>query len=160
MTGSHARHSQVSDGDTSEEESTPVAEPAATSKRKHHAIRTCPVSKKPEANLKRHLLSHAQKGQIVAEEVDKLVQVTIHKDRRRGPCRGRAKAGLKLKWCPMADCSTVTPYMRSHLTHFHKLKPGQLQERTVHVARDYGGSKEAARCAGQCHRPPLYIQSL
>lgn len=75
------------------------------SKRKHHAIRTCPVCNKEEANLKRHLLMHARKGSIEPNQVDKLLAVAIHQTKKRGPKRTKGKKGLTKKWCPVQECS-------------------------------------------------------
>ena len=104
-----------------------------------------PSAAKDEGNLKGHLKSHAKKGLIEENQVDKLVAVAIHQGKTRGPGRAshnKTKKGLKLKWCPVEDCSTVTHYLRSHLTHFHHMKPGELFNTHLKVARHYQGSAE------------------
>ena len=119
---------------------TPKATASKTGKRQHHAKRPCPVCGKDEGNLKCHLKSHAKKGLIEENQVDKLLAVAT-----RGPGRAshdKTKKGLKLKWCPVEDCSTVTHYLRSHLTHFHHMKPGELFNTHLKVARHYQGSAE------------------
>lgn len=102
---------------------------SGTRPRSHHVKRTCPVCKKEDSNLKRHLLSHARKGQITFESVEAIVSITIKKGKRRGPGRSTEKEvrkGLKLKWCPVKDCHKVTHLLRSHLSNFHRIKPGVL----------------------------------
>ena len=114
-------------------------------KRQHHAKRPCPVCGKDEGNLKRHLKSHAKKGLIEENQVEQLLAVAIHQGKTRGPCRAshnKTKKGLKLRWCPVDNCSTVTHYLRSHLTHFHRMKPGELLNTHLRVARYYQGSVE------------------
>ena len=106
-------------------------------KRQHHAKRPCPVCGKDEGNLKRHLKSHAKKGLIEENQVEKLLAVAIHQGKTRGPCRAshnKTKKGLKLRWCPVDNCSMVTHYLRSHLTHFHRMKPGELLNTHLRVA--------------------------
>ena len=73
----------------------------------------CPVCKKEDANLKRHLMSHARKGHIKAESVASILSIAINKGKRRGPARSTStgkqeQKGLKLKWCPVKDCQKVT----------------------------------------------------
>ena len=105
----------------------------------------CPICSKDEGNLKGHHKSHAKKGLIEENQVDKLVAVVIHQGKTREPGRAshnKTKKGLKLKWCPVEDCSTVTHYLRSHLTHFHHMKPGELLNTHLKVARHYQGSAE------------------
>ena len=120
------------------------ASPKPAVQRSHHAKRTCPVCNKQESNLKRHLQSHARKGLIEEENIDAMVQIATHTTRRRGPSRNKGqKKGLKLKWCPVGNCKTVTAYMRSHLTKGHEMKPGALLENSLRLARDYRGRKEA-----------------
>ena len=83
----------------------PSSQPPA--KRSHHPIRICPVCNKAEANLKRHLKSHARKGLIKPDAVQKIFSVTTRKGKRRGPRRksqDTAKKGLRMKWCPMPGC--------------------------------------------------------
>ena len=116
-----------------------------TRKRQHHAKRLCPVCGKEDGNLKRHLKSHAKKGLIDEDRVEKLLSIATHKGKRRGPrrlSRQQTKKGLKLKWCPYDGCQTVTHYLRSHLTHYHKMKPGGLLETHLRVAREYKGTSE------------------
>ena len=50
--------------------------------------------------------------------------------------------GLKLKWCSYKGCQIVTHYLRSHLTHFHRMKPGALLNNHLRVAREYQGIRE------------------
>ena len=50
--------------------------------------------------------------------------------------------GLLLKWCPQEGCQKVTHYLRSHLTHYHWMKPGQLLKTSLRVARTNQGIKE------------------
>ena len=114
-------------------------------KRQHHAKRLCPVCGKEDGNLKRHLKSHAKKGLIDEDQVEKVLSIATHKGKRRGPrrvSRQQTKKGLKLKWCPYDGCETVTHYLRSHLTHYHKMKPGGLLETNLRVAREYKGTTE------------------
>ena len=98
-------------------------------KRSHHAKRMCPVCKQEDANLKRHLLSHAKKGHIKTESVASILSIAINEGRRRGPARSTStstgtqqRKGLKLKWCPVKDCQKVTHLLRSHLSKFHNIK--------------------------------------
>ena len=124
---------------------TPKAMASKTGKRQHHAKRPCPVCGKDEGNLKCHLKSHVKKGLIEENQVDKLLAVAIHQCKTRGPGRAsqnKTKKGLKLKWCPVDDCSAVTHFLRSHLTHFHQMKPGELLNNHLRVARHYQGSTE------------------
>lgn len=60
-----------------------------------------------------------------------------------GPVVPREKKGIPKKWCPEPGCFEVTVYLRSHLCHFHKMKPGALLETSLRLARKYRGSKEA-----------------
>lgn len=116
-----------------------------TGKWQHHAERLCPVCGKEDSNLKCHLKSHAKKGLIDEDQVEKLLSIMTHKGERRGPhrvSRQQTKKGLKLKWCPCDGCQTVTHYLRSHLTHYHKMKPGGLLETHLRVAREYQGTTE------------------
>ena len=84
------------DFSSGDDSSTPVPKLVAK-KRQHHAIRTCPVCDKPDANLKRHLLSHARKRHIEAEDVEKHLSCAIHNERRHGPRRAKGKKGLLKK---------------------------------------------------------------
>ena len=116
-------------------------------KRSHHAKRMCPVCKKEDANLKRHLMSHARKGHIKAESVASILSIAINKGKRRGPARSTStgkqeQKGLKLKWCPVKDCQKVTHLLRSHLSKFHNIKAGFLMERYLFMAREYKGKAE------------------
>ena len=132
------------DDEPEEEESQKEIAPQ-TKKRQHHAKRLCPVCGKEDGNLKRHLISHAKKGVIDEDQVEKLLSIASHKGKRRGPRRvsqKQTKKGLKLKWCPYDGCETVTHYLRSHLTHYHKMKPGGLLETHLRVAREYKGAQE------------------
>ena len=52
------------------------------------------------------------------------------------------KKGLKLQWFPYVGCDIVTHYLRSHLTHYHKMKPGGLLETHLRVACEYKGTAE------------------
>ena len=116
-------------------------------KRQHHAQRLCPVCGKQESNLKRHLKSHARKGLINDDEVEKLLSIAIHKGKRHGPrrqSRMEIKKGLKLKWCPYEGCQIATHYLQSHLTHFHRIQPGALLENHLRVAREYQGMREVS----------------
>ena len=121
------------------------ARPDNTTKRSHHRKRLCPVCGKEDGNLKRHLKSHARKGHIENQQVDKLFSVTSHQESTRGQARKTKKrvlTGLPFKWCPVDGCEVVTHLMRSHLTHKHRLKPGPLLENYLRVARSYKGKKE------------------
>ena len=105
------------------------ARPDNTTKQSHH-------SGKEDGNFKRHLKSHARKGHIENQEVDKTFLVTLHQESTRGQARKTTKCvltGLPFKWCPVNDCEVVTHLMRSHLRHNHRLKPGPLLENYLHV---------------------------
>ena len=122
-------------------------QPSSTSvtterQRSHHAKRSCLVCNKMYSNLKRHLASHVKKGHIEQCEVEKLLNMAAVRNRRHGPRRvGKdgPRRGLKFKWCSFENCCTVTCYLRSHLLNFHKMKPGELLEKHVKVAKDYKG---------------------
>ena len=125
------------------EDITPKVRSPQKSKRQHHAKRVCPVCGKEEGNLKCHLNSHAKKGLIDKDQVEKILSIATHKSKRRGPrrvARQQTKKGLKLKWCLYQGCEIVMHYLRSHLTH--KIKPGGLLETHLRVARKYKGSTE------------------
>ena len=114
-------------------------------KRSHHVKRTCPVCQKEDTNLRRHLKTHVKKGQITKDAVERIFSVAIRQGKRRGPQRKsntNVRRGLKLKWCPVKGCDAVTPYLRSHLTHCHRLKSGTLLENYLKVAREYEGRQE------------------
>ena len=132
------------DDEAEEEESQKETVPQ-TKKRQHHAKRLCPVCEKEDGNLKHHLISHAKKGIIGEDQVEKLLSIVSHKGKRRGPRRvsqQQTKKGLKLKWCPYEGCEGVTHYLRSHLTHYHKMKPGGLLETHLRVACEHKGAQE------------------
>ena len=114
-------------------------------KRSHHRKRVCPVCGKEDGNLKRHLKSHAKKGHIESQQVDKIFSVSSHQESTRGEVRKTKKrelTGLPFKWCPVDGCEVVTHLLRSHLTHKHRLKPGPLLQNYLGMARSYKGKKE------------------
>lgn len=107
----------------------------------------CPVCKKEDANLKRHVMSHARKGHIKAESVASILSIAINKEKRRGPARSKStgkqeRKGLKLKWCPVKDCQKVMHLLRSHFSKFHNIKAGFLKEKYLFMAREYKGKAE------------------
>ena len=83
------------DDDFSSDDSCPPVPKQVAKTRKHHAIRRCPTCEKPDANIKRHLLSHARKGHIEAEEVEKHLSCAIHKDNDVGPTVPRERRDLR-----------------------------------------------------------------
>ncbi|CAH3020108.1 unnamed protein product, partial [Porites evermanni] len=84
-------------------------------------------------NLKRHLKSHARKGHIENQQVDKTFLKTPMDKREK--LKNCILTGLPFKWCPVDDCEVVTHLMRSHITRKHRLKPGPLLENYLRVVR-------------------------
>ena len=93
---------------------------------------------------------------IEKDNINALVQIVSHTTRRCRPARKKGqKKGLKLKWCPVGICKTVTAYMRSHLIKGHKMKPGALLENSLRLARDYRAGKEGE----MLQKPPTSSRS-
>ena len=127
-----------------------VKRTSATSKRSHHAIHECPVCHKQEGNLKRHLLTHAKQGLIPEKHVSKLLSIAVRQEKERGPSKIEHEVvhkGLRMKRCPIKGCDYVTAYMRSHLTHKHRLKAGVVLEKYLSVAKKYKGRSELKKVA-------------
>ena len=68
------------------EEDTQKATAPKTGKQQHHAKRNCPICGKVDANLKCRLKSHAKKGLIDEDQVEKMLSIVTHKGKRRKPC--------------------------------------------------------------------------
>ena len=113
--------------------------------RSHHAKRQCPICKKEDSNLKRHLHSHVRKGHISMDSVPKILSIAIQNRNQRSParsCGNEVKPGLKLKWCPMKHCHMVTHLMRKHLARYHHVKACVLMEKYLSEAALYDGKTE------------------
>lgn len=105
--------------------------------RSHHAVQKCPVCKKEQKNLPRHLQVHVKQNEIT-EDVGFTLSVAERRKRKRASTRERRL----LKWCPVKDCKKVTAYLRSHLTHYHRVKGGTQLDQYVKLARCYQGDEE------------------
>lgn len=83
--------------------------------RKHHKIRSCPVSgcNFNGADLRRHLASEKHRGDVDADSVDAIVQMVDKGKKRKGSNR------LLIRWCPVEGCDFLTPHMRKHLQRKH-----------------------------------------
>ena len=118
---------------------------SSSRKRSHHATR-CPVCNKQNTDLRRQLDSHVRKGLIKKESVGIILSVPVNKARTRGHARSAGNKqktkGLKLKWCPVEGCHTVTHLLRSHLQKFHRVKAGVSLEKYLNLAAEYKGKQE------------------
>lgn len=56
--------------------------------------------------------------------------------------RKENRKGLPLKWCPVEDCSYVTPHLRKHLVNNHRIPSGAYFDDLLKVARLYKGKLE------------------
>ena len=131
--------------------------PSSSGKRSHHATRKCPVCKKENSDLRRHLESHVRKGVIKKESVGIILSVAVNKGKTRGHARSAGKdkkrKGLKLKWCPVKGCDTVTHLLRSHLQKYHRVKSGVSLEKYLNQAAEYKGKEEIDRLSTELARP-------
>ena len=75
--------------------------------RSHHAVRKCPVCKKEQKNLPRHLQVHVKRNEITKEVVGFTLSVAARRQRKRASTRERSL----FKWCPVKDCKTVMAYL-------------------------------------------------
>ena len=103
--------------------------------RSHHAARKCPVCKKEQKNLPRHLQVHVKQNEI-GEDVGFTVWQQDVSEKEHPP------RSEDFKWCPVKDCKTVTAYLRSNLFHYHRVKGGTQLNQYVNLARRYRGSEE------------------
>ena len=109
--------------------------------RSHHAVRKCPVCKKEQKNLPRHLQVHVKRNEISEEDVGFTLSVAARRKRKRASTKERRL----FKWCPVKDCKTVTAYLRSHLTHYHRVKGSTQLDQYVKLAYCYQGSEEVEK---------------
>lgn len=116
----------------------PVRENAPKSKRSHYRKLQCPLCTSEVFDLKRHLKSHVKKDSPLKHKINKVYSVTMFQNGQRGP----ARSGLPYKWCPFQGSDLATHRLKSHLTHFHCLKPGALLEAYLKVAKRYQGKHE------------------
>ena len=109
--------------------------------RSHHAVRKCPVCKKEQKNLPRHLQVHVKRNEITEEDVGFTLSVAARRKRKRASTREKRL----FKWCPVKDCKTVTAYLRSHLIHYHRVRRGTQLDQYVKLARRYQGREEVEK---------------
>lgn len=129
---------------TTSKEPSPDQDSTAGEKRSHHTRRTCPVCNKLDTNLKKHLQSHARQGHISPDAIGTILSISIRQQKERGSQRipkTTVSKGLRMKWCPFKDCDYVTHYLRSHLTHRHRVTQGQELENYLRLATPYRGDE-------------------
>lgn len=94
-------------------------------KPKKNKSRVCPLCKKTQTVLSRHLQVHVKRGEIAAHRIPALVQVVDHGDKRYiqeeyvGQKATVTSQRRRLLKCPI--CELLTPYMTKHLQQKHKL---------------------------------------
>ena len=99
-------------------------------------------------DIRRHLKTHVKKGDLEEENLDQMVEVFRHGNRKRGPIsrptNRRSHSARRLKyWCPIPGCTSIVTYLYKHLQNVHGLKKDSVQSR-VHrkSARRYAGMEE------------------
>ena len=119
-------------------------------KRLHHKFAKCRVGdcQYYGVNLKRHLQVHVKKGEITQAEIPRLTAIMVQGAKKRGPRKSDAnkevtRRGRIKKWCPVADCNSVTTYISKHLRGVHKMKKGSKElEVMLRAAKPYSGLDE------------------
>ena len=127
---------------------------AADVKRSHHRKLKCPLCTTEVFDLKRHLRSHVKKDGLPEHKINQVYSVAVVQNKQRGPPRKSndgSRAGLPYKWCPFKGCDIATHRLKSHLTHFHHLRPGALLDGYLKVAKIYHGKKEKRKLADLLH---------
>ena len=131
-----------------------VRKTAADVKQSHHRKLNCPLCTSEVFDLKRHLRSHVKKDGLPEHKINQVYSVAVVQNKRRGPPRKSndgSRAGLPYKWCPFQGCEMATHRLKSHLTHYHRLRPGALLDGYLKVAKIYRGKKEKRSLADLLH---------
>ena len=124
ITPSNSKDS-ASEDDESEDES----EEASPAKRCHHRKLKCrmPGCSAKVGDIKRHLKTHVVRKQLLDSDVLRAAAIITEGKKQRGPrlISKKSEAGRPgrfKKWCPVADCNTITTYIDQHL------KKAQIEE--------------------------------
>ena len=123
-------------------------------RRSHHRKLKCPLCTTEVFDLKRHIRSHVKKDGLSEHKVNQVYSVAVVANKRHGPPRKSnqgSRAGLPYKWCPFKGCDIATHRLKSHLTHYHRLRPGALLDGYLKVAKVYRGKKEKRKLADLLH---------
>jgi len=118
--------------------------------RSHHTKKACsvPGCKFFGSDLKRHLKTHARKGEIAEENIAQVATIVSSGKKQRGKSvgiskSGKRKLGRKRKWCPVPGCSSIVLNVGRHLTNCHAIKKDTTQYRIcLKEVRPYTGMSE------------------
>ena len=125
----------------------------------HYKTRTCPLCKKTQKQLARHLQTHVRKGEIAMHHIQALVQyadkgaATHRQEQFVGKNKKVARYRRRYFRCPM--CEFATAYLSTHLARQHKIKRGSEEMyRMKQLAKPYEGRKELEHIMQSAPRKP------
>ena len=99
-------------------------------------------------DVRHHLKTHVNKGKVEEENLDALVKVFRHGNRKCGPVarptKKKTHSATRFKtWCPVSGCITIISYLYRHLPNVHGVKKNTVQYRIYRKsARRYSGMEE------------------